>query len=166
MANMSDAEKLAEALLCDDPAMFAVSWHGNVMLSSTLAVSNGSTLNVTVQSKSIDTDTGGTKIVSYAAVVVVEVDLGLTVSLTSLTLSGGDGAPRVTGESFIDVIGCNFTYNNITSPDLGGRLVVLLSLYMPPRTPDRSHQIFQFHFLTVYTTFDQNSAFSMIKVKA
>ncbi|CAN0418956.1 unnamed protein product, partial [Ascophyllum nodosum] len=44
VATTSDAKALAEALLCDGPASFTVSWHGDVILSHTLSVSNGSTL--------------------------------------------------------------------------------------------------------------------------
>ncbi|CAN0467260.1 unnamed protein product, partial [Ascophyllum nodosum] len=45
VATTSDAEELSEALLCDGAGSFVVSWHGNVILSRTLSVSNGSTLN-------------------------------------------------------------------------------------------------------------------------
>ena len=56
VATTSDAEKLSEALLCDGPGSFVVSWHGNVLLSRTLSVSNGSTLNVESSSDSTDGD--------------------------------------------------------------------------------------------------------------
>ena len=128
VATTSDAEKLSEALLFDGPGNFVVSWHGNVILSDTLSVSNGSTLNVTGSSDSADDGDSGAVIFSDGTVVLFEVDLGSTVSLTGLTFSGGDGAVRVNGESFVEVTDCSFMDNNRTLSDLGGGLTVRLSL--------------------------------------
>ena len=133
----SDAKTLAQALLCDGPANFTVSWRGDVMLSHTLAVSNGSTLNVAGTSENTDADTGAVVTSDGTPVLLFEVDLGSTVSLTGLTFSGGDGALRVTGDSFVEVIDCTFINNKKTSSDLGGGLTRLLSLYLPQRTQDR-----------------------------
>ena len=108
-----------------------VSWHGNVILSRFLSVSNGSTLNVAGSSDSTDGDSGAA-IFSDGTVLLLEVDLGSTVSLTGLTFSGGDGAVRVNGESFVEVIDCSFVDNKITSSDFGGGLTVPL-----PRIRDR-----------------------------
>ena len=128
----SDAKTLAEALRCDGPASFTVSWHGDVMLSHTLSVSNGSTLNV-AGSASTDADTGAV-VTSDGTLLLFEVDRGSTVTLTSLTFSGGDGGLRVTGGSFVEVIDCTFTNNDRTSYE-GGELTELLSLYyLPQRT--------------------------------
>ena len=128
VATTSDAEELSEALLCDGPGNFVVSWHGNVILSDTLSVSNGSTLNVTGSSDSADDGDPSAVIFSDGTVVLIEVDLGSTVSLTGLTFSGGDGAVRVNGESFVEVTDCSFVDNNRTSSNLGGGLTVRLSL--------------------------------------
>ena len=131
----TDANRLAEALLCEGSASFTVSWHGNVILSRTLSVSNGSTLNVAASSDSTDADTGAV-VTSDGTFLLFEADLGSTVSLTGLTLYGGDGALRVTGGSFVEVVDCTFTKNNRTSSDLGGGLTRLLSLYLPQCTLD------------------------------
>ena len=119
VATTSDAEELSEALLCDGPGSFVVSWHGNVTLSRTLSVSNGSTLNVAGSTDKTDGDSGAV-IFSDGTVLLFEIDLVSNVSLTGLTFSGGDGAVRVSGESFLEVIGCSFVDNNITSSNLGG----------------------------------------------
>ena len=128
MATTSDAEELSEALLCDGPGNFVVRWHGNVILSGTLSVSNGSTLNVTGSSDSSDDGDSGAVIVSDGTVLLLEVDLGSNASLTGLTFSGGDGAVRINGESFVEVTDCSFVDNNRTSSNLGGGLTVRLSL--------------------------------------
>ena len=123
MATTSDAEELSEALLCDGPpGSFAVSWHGNVILSRTLSVSNGTTLSVAGSSNSTDVDSGAV-IFSDGTILLLEVNLGSTVSLTGLTFSGGDGAVRVSGKSFVEVTDCSFMDNNrISSNFLGGEL--------------------------------------------
>ena len=139
MANTPDAKSLAEVLLCEGPASFMVSWHGDVILSRTLSVSNGSTLNVTGSSGNTDADTGAV-VTSDGTLLLFEVDLGSTVSLTGLTLAGGDGALRVTGGSFLDVIDCTFTNNSRTSSNQGGELPELRSLYLTQRTRDRLQQ--------------------------
>ncbi|CAN0002494.1 unnamed protein product, partial [Ascophyllum nodosum] len=119
VTNTTDANTLAEALLCEGSASFTVSWHGNVTLSRTLSVSNGSTLNVAASSDSTDDADTGAVVTSDGTLLLFEADLGSTVSLTGLTLYGGDGALRVTGGSFVEVIDCTFTKNNRTSSDLG-----------------------------------------------
>ena len=140
VANTSDAEKLTEALLCDGPGRFAVTWHGDVALSRTLSVSNASTLNVVGCSESVDDTDKGAAVISEGTVLLLEVDLGSSVSLTGLTLSGGDGALSVTGKSFVELYYCSFTDNNRTSSNAGGGLTALFSYdsCMPPRTRDRS----------------------------
>ena len=135
-----EADNLAEALLCDGPAMLAVSWHGAVTLSRTLFVSNGSTLNVTVSSERTDgADTEGAAVISDDTnLLLFDVGLGSALSMIGLTFSGGDGALRVTGESSIEVIDCIFTHNNRNSSVGRGELADCASflLYMPPRTRD------------------------------
>ncbi|CAN0431165.1 unnamed protein product [Ascophyllum nodosum] len=122
VTNTSDAEKLSQALQCDGSARFAVSWHGDVILSRTLSVSNGSTLNVVGSSERMDdTDTGAT-VRRKGTAALFEIGLGSTVSLTGLALSGGDGALRVTGKSFIELIDCIFIDNNRTSSQAGDDL--------------------------------------------
>ena len=125
VANTSDAEALAEALTCDGPGMFAVSWNGAVMLSRTLLVTNGTTLNVTGSSESTGDGTNGDGAVIHSdgTVLLFDIDLDSTVLLTGLTLSGGGGALRVAGGSSVEVIDCSFIHNNRTSSDLGGGLL-------------------------------------------
>ena len=136
VATTSDAEELSEALFCDGPESFVVSWHGNVILSHTLSVSNGSTLNVASSSDCTDGDSDAV-IFSDGTVLLFEVDSGSTASLTGLTFSGGDGAVRVNGESFVEVIDCSFVDNKITSSDFGGGLTVRISLkFKLPRIRD------------------------------
>ena len=121
MATTSDAEELSEALLCDGAGSFVVSWHGNVILSRTLSVSNGSTLNVAGSSDSTDGDSGAV-IFSDGTVLLFEVNSGSAVSLTGLTFSGGDSAVRVNGGSFVEIIDCSFMDNNGASSNFGGGL--------------------------------------------
>ena len=148
VANTSDAKTLAKALLCDGPANFTVSWHGNIMISYTVSVSNGSTLNVTGSGITEDA-----VVTSDGTFLLFEVDRGSTVSLTDLTLSGGDGGLRVTGDSFAEVIDCTFTNNNITSFDQGGEPTELLSLYLLQRTRDRlQHIIYEVVFAKIGST--------------
>ena len=135
VATTSDAEKLSEALLCDGPGSFVVSWHGNVIISRTLSVSNRSTLNVPGFSNSTDGDSDAV-IFSNGTVLLLEVGSGSTVSLTGLTFSGGDGALRVNGESVVEVIDCNFMDNNRTSSNFAGGLTMRISL--SKNTPTQS----------------------------
>ena len=129
VASTSDAETLAEALLCDGPGVFAVSWNGDVMLSKTISVSNGSTLDVTGSSSE---STNGA-VISDGTVLLFEVDLGSTVSLKGLTFSSGDRALLVAGESVVEVVDCSFVFNyNISSSYYGGGLTVLLFVIMSP----------------------------------
>ena len=139
VTNTSDADKLTQALLCDGAAKFAVTWHGDVILSRTLSVSNGSTLNVVGSLESADDTNAGAAVISDGTVVLFEVGFGSRVSLTGLTLSGGDGALRVTEKSLIEVIDCIFMDNNRTSSFAGGGFINLFCyLCMPPRTRDSS----------------------------
>ena len=125
VATKSDAKTLAEALLCDGPASFTVSWHGGViMLSQTLSVSNGSTLNVAGSESKDDAETGAV-VTSDGTLLLFEVDLGSTVSLTGLTFSG----LRVTGGSFVEIIDCTFTNNKRTLSHRGGELFFLLFFF-------------------------------------
>ena len=125
--NTADAENLAEALLCDGSGSFAVSWYGDIILSRTISVSNESTLNITGFSER----TGGAFATNDGTLLLFQVDRGSNVLLSSLTLSGGDGALRVTVDSFVEMVDCSFMYNNGSSTH-GGGLTVLLLLYMPP----------------------------------
>ena len=127
VATTLDADNLAEGLLCEGPGRFAVSWHGDVMLSRTLSVSNGTQMNVTGSSEST-----GAVIMSDGTKLMLDVDLGSTVLLTGLTFSGGDGALRVAGESLVKVIDCSFLHNRASS-GTGGKPAVLLLLCMSPR---------------------------------
>ena len=137
----TDAKTLAEALLCDGPARFTVSWHGDVMLNQTLSVSNGSTLNVAGSSENTEDADTGAVVTSDGTLLLFEVDDGSTVSLTGLTLYGGNGALRVTADSFVEVIDCTFKNNNIISSDLGGGLTrLIISLYLAQRTRNRLQQ--------------------------
>ena len=120
VTNTLDAENLAEALLCDGSGSFAVSWYGDIMLSRTISVSNGSTLNITGSSEG----TGGAFVIGDGTLLLFQVDLGSNVSLTGLTLSGGDGALEVAGGSFIEMIDCNFMHNKRSSK-VGGVLTLL-----------------------------------------
>ena len=108
------------------------------MLSRTLSVSNGSTLNVTASSDSTDDADTGAVVTGDGTLLLFEADLGSTVSLTGLTLYGGDGALAVTAGSLVEVIDCTFTKNNRTSPYYGGGgLTRLFSIYLPQCTLDR-----------------------------
>ena len=126
----SDATTLAEALLCDGSASFKVNWHGHVVIFQTLHVSNGSTLNVTGSESTEEADAENAAVISNGTL-LFEVDLGSTVSLTGLTFFGGDGALRVAGGSFLEVINCTLENNNRISSDQGGELTELRSLYLP-----------------------------------
>ncbi|CAM9940423.1 unnamed protein product [Ascophyllum nodosum] len=120
VSTTSDAARLAEALLCDGPAVFTVIWNGDIVSSRTLNVSNGSTLSVTGSSENSD----NAVITGDGTVLLLQVDLDSNVSLTGLTLSGGDGAVRVIGGSFVEVVNCTFTRNKRTSSDQGGAVYV------------------------------------------
>ena len=74
----SDAEKLAEALLCDGPGRFSVSWHGDIMLSLTLSVSNGSSLDVAGFSESTDNADSGAAVISDGRILLFEADVSIT----------------------------------------------------------------------------------------
>ena len=110
------------------------------MLNQTLSVSNGSTLNVSSSSENTEDADTGAVVTSDGTFLLFEVDHGSTVSLTGLTLYGGDGALRVTADSVVEVIDCTFKNNNRTSSDLGGGLTRLISLYLTQRTRNRLQQ--------------------------
>ena len=67
----SDAEKLVEALLCDGPERFSVSWHGDIMVSLTLSVSNGITLDVAGFSESADNADTGAAVISDGSILTL-----------------------------------------------------------------------------------------------
>ena len=91
---------------------------------------------MTASSESTDADTGAV-VTSDGTLLLFEADLGSNVSLTGLTLHGGDGALTVTGGSLVEVIDCTFTKNIRTSSDQGGGLTRLFSLNLPQHTLDR-----------------------------
>ena len=119
---------------------FTINRHGDVMLNQTLSVSSESTLNVTGSSENTEDADAGAVVTSHGTLLLFEVDDGSTVSLTGLTLYGGDGALRVTTDSFVEVVDCTFKNNKRTSSDLGGGLTRLISLYLARRTRNRLQQ--------------------------
>ena len=130
VATTAEAEALAKALQCDGPGVFTVSWNGDVLTSRTISVSNGSTLDVTGSSEG----TNGA-VIGDGTILLFEVDLGSTVSLTGLTFSGGNGALSVAGESIVEMADCSFMFNNKTSTPFyggGGLTVLLLSSCLHP----------------------------------
>ena len=124
VATTAEAETLAEALQCDGLGVFTVSWNEDVLISRTIYVSNGSTLDVTGSSSE---STNGA-VTGDGTILLFKVDLGSTVLLTGLTLSGGNGALSVVGESIVEVVDCIFKFNNKTSTysDGGGVTVLFL----------------------------------------
>ena len=124
VATTSEAETLAEALRCDGPGVFTVSWNGDVPISRTISGSNGSTLDVTGSSSE---STNGA-VIGDGTVPLFEVDLGLNLLLTGLTFSGGSGSLLVAGGSIVEMVDCSFIFNNkisTSSFSFGGGLVVL-----------------------------------------
>ena len=133
VATTSEAETLAEALQCDGPGLFTVSWNENVVISRTISVSSGITLHVTGSSES----TNNGAVDGDGTVLLFEVDLGSTVSLTGLTFFDGNGALSVAGESIVEVVDCIFMFNNKLSPSsvyYGGELVLLFLSSCPHPT--------------------------------
>ena len=129
VATTAEEETLAEALQCDGPGVFTVSWNGDVLISRTISLSNGSTLDVTGSSSE---STNGA-VIGDGTVLLFEADLGSAVLLTSLTLSGGNGALSVAVESIVEVVDCIFMFNNKTSTSSygGGGLTVLFGHHAP-----------------------------------
>ena len=122
VATTSEAETLAGALQCDGRGVFTVSWNGDVIIPRTISVSNESTLNVTGSSDS----TNGA-VIGDGTVLLFDINLGSTVSLRGLTLSGGNGALLVAGESIVEMVDCSFIFNSKTSTSGGGLSVLFLS---------------------------------------
>ena len=129
VATTAEEETLAEALQCDGPGVFTVSWNGDVLISRTISVSNGSTLDVPGSSSE---STNGA-VIGEGTVLLFEADLGSTVLLSSFTLSGGNGALSVAVESIVKVVDCIFMFNNKTSTSSygGGGLTVLFGHHAP-----------------------------------
>ena len=118
IAATSEADSLAEALLCAGPGRFAIPWHGDVMLSRTTSVSSWSPLNATGSSETTDDADTGAVVINDGTDLLFEVDHGSTMLLKGLTFSGGNGAVRVAD--------CSFMYNKRTlSYDEGWRTVLL-----------------------------------------
>ena len=113
--NTLEADKLAEALLCDGEGVFTVDWRGDILISRTFLVSNGSTLNVTGSSEDASAVVSGDDTVR-----LFEVDLGSTLLLETLTLTGGDQALSVYGGSYVDVTDCTFANNHNNGSGDGG----------------------------------------------
>ena len=113
VSSAAEVEDLVDALQCDGPGQFVVDWQGEIVLSRTVSVSNGSTLNVT-GSSSATIDGGG-------AVRLFEVDNNSTIFLEGIKLSrgsalgGGGGALYVAGNSEAEVVNCSFIDNNASS---------------------------------------------------
>ena len=123
IAATSEADSLAEALLCASPGRFTITWHGDVMLSRTTSVSNWSTLNVTGSSETTDDADTGAVVITDGTDLLYEVDHGSTMLMKGLTFSGGDGAVRVADCS-------SFMYSKITLSYGEGWLTVLIFCYI------------------------------------
>ena len=107
IAATSEAGSVVETLLCAGPGRFAITWHGDVMLSRITSVSNWSPLNVTGSSEAPDDADTGAVVINDGTDLLFEVDHGSTMLLNGLKFSGGDGAVRVAN--------CSCIYNKRTS---------------------------------------------------
>ncbi|CAM9436690.1 unnamed protein product, partial [Sphacelaria rigidula] len=117
-----DASELRDALLCPGPHQFEVAWSGEVMLTSTISISNESSVKVWG-------DVAGDAVIDGGgAVQLFKVDDGSTLELDGLSLTGGNasslaeihgGAVFLSNRSRLHAYSCSFFGNY--AEDFGGR---------------------------------------------
>lgn len=114
VSTAADAVELTDALSCSGAGQFVVDWTGEVLLSRTISVSNGSILTVR------GSPTGAAVIHGGETVRLFEVIDGSKLELNSVTLIGGSaedgGAVQILGElSVLAASNCSFIGNNATN---------------------------------------------------
>lgn len=109
VSNGADATDLAEALLCSG-GQFEASWVGEVLISRTVRVSNGTSLRISGMAS------GGSIVDGGGLHQLFEVSGGSTLELQGISLfngfSGeGGGAVALSDSSSLEVSGCSFDGN-------------------------------------------------------
>lgn len=117
ISNSAQAVDLTEVLFCSG-GQFEVNWVGEVLLSRTIAVSDGTSLKVSGSSS------GGSVIDGGGTYQLFNVSEGATLELQGLLLVNGasssaGGAIALSGSSSLEVRNCSFEFNNATAGDGG-----------------------------------------------
>lgn len=109
VSTSADAYELAEALACVGSTHVTVDWHGRVELARTVAVGDGSSLNITGSETAV-IDGGG-------AIQLLTVSEGATLNLRTISLENGQadrGGSVFAKGSSITVVGSRFSGNKGT----------------------------------------------------
>eukprot|EP00752_Nemacystus_decipiens_P017814 g15971.t2 len=120
----AEALELSEALLCSGAGEFEAIWSGEVLVTSTIFVSNGTSLKITSSSSSTSLvfTSGGAATGSQAVIDGGdEVQLFVVDAISSLELNGlslqrglaGAGAVEVMDSSLLTAVDCSFSYNGV-----------------------------------------------------
>lgn len=114
--NSSDVEELADSLVCPGSTQLMVDWYGQIEISRSLNLRNGSALNITGLDAAVIKGNGTDRLFTVSG--------GATLSLESITIEGGrapdgeyGGAISANESSNLNLHNCSFMNNNAT---LGG----------------------------------------------
>lgn len=125
ISNSAQAFDLTEVLMCSG-GQFEVTWVGEVLLTRTIAVSDGTSLKV------LGSSSGGSVIDGERLHQLFNVSEGSTLELQGLSLMNGasssaGGAVALSGSSSLGIVDCSFEFNNATGD---GGTNVLAVVYM------------------------------------
>lgn len=115
VSSTAQALELSNALLCSGPGQFEVGWSGNVVISRTLILSNGTSLKVAGAGTGVIDGGGVTRL--------FEVEGGASLELNGMSLTGGlasfgassvdhGGAVYLAQDSQLSAVDCLFFDNN------------------------------------------------------
>lgn len=115
VSNTEQALELSDALYCSGSAQFEVHWVGEVLLTQTIAVSNGNSIKVMGRGADEAVIDGG------GAVRLFEVNKGSTLELNGVSLVGGwssgkGGAVQLSDFSRLAAANCSFVGNVAGTP--------------------------------------------------
>lgn len=125
ISNSAQAFDLTDVLMCSG-GQFEVTWVGEVLLTRTITVSDGTSLKV------LGSSSGGSVIDGGGLHQLFNVSEGSTLELQGLSLMNGasssaGGAVALSDSSSIKVVDCSFEFNNATGD---GGTNVLAVVYM------------------------------------
>lgn len=110
VSSTAEALELSEALLCSGAGEFEVEWSGEVLVTSTISVSNSTSLKVTGSGSTLPLAVvdGGDEVQLF----VVDAESSLELSGLSIQRGlAGAGAVEVMDLSLLTVVDCSFSYN-------------------------------------------------------
>lgn len=114
VSSTADVLELSEALLCSGEGEYEVEWSGEVLVTSTISVSNSTSLKIT---GSVSSTLPQAVVDGGDEVQLFVVDAGSSLELSGLSIqrgvtSDGRAAVEVMGSSLLTAIDCSFSYNS------------------------------------------------------